>query len=86
MRRGRRDLSASHCSAIILYGILSGIRNLLLLMKESNEDRSLNAIIKKSIEKNWNKMALSDVGGINYQYKDLAEQIAKLHIIFDAPV
>ena len=53
-------------------------------MKESNEDRSLNAIIKKSIEKNWNKMALSDVGGINYQYKDLAEQIAKLHIIFDA--
>ena len=53
-------------------------------MKESNEDRSLNAIIKKSIEKNWNKMALSDVGGINYQYKDLAEQIAKLHIIFEA--
>ena len=53
-------------------------------MKESNEDRSLNAIIKKSIEKNWNKMALSDVGGINYQYKDLAEQIAKLHIIFES--
>lgn len=53
-------------------------------MKENNDERSLNKIIKESIKKNWDKMALSDMGGINYQYKDLAEQIAKLHIIFEA--
>ncbi|MDE5868837.1 MAG: AMP-binding protein [Muribaculaceae bacterium] len=53
-------------------------------MKESNDDRSLNRIIEESIKKNWDKMALSDLGGINYQYKDLAVQIAKLQIIFEA--
>ena len=29
-------------------------------------------------------MALSDMGGINYQYKDVAETVAKLHIMFRA--
>ena len=29
-------------------------------------------------------MALSDMGGINYQYKDVAETIVKLHIMFKA--
>ena len=53
-------------------------------MKDNVKENSLNAIIKESIKKNWDKMAFSDMGGINYQYKDLAEQIAKLHIIFDA--
>ncbi|MDE5790426.1 MAG: AMP-binding protein [Muribaculaceae bacterium] len=53
-------------------------------MKENKNEDSLNAIIKESIKRNWDKMALSDMGGINYQYKDLAEQIAKLHIIFSA--
>ncbi|MDE7412765.1 MAG: AMP-binding protein [Muribaculaceae bacterium] len=53
-------------------------------MKEKPTGKSLNHIIKESIIKNWDRMALSDMGGINYQYKDLAEQIAKLHIIFEA--
>ncbi|MDE6867202.1 MAG: AMP-binding protein, partial [Muribaculaceae bacterium] len=53
--------------------------------KKRNDDvSSLNAIIKESIKKNWDRMAFSDMGGINYQYKDVAEQIAKLHIMFDA--
>ena len=52
--------------------------------KDTVKDTSLNDIIKESIKKNWDRMALSDMGGINYQYKDIAEQMAKLHIIFEA--
>lgn len=46
--------------------------------------KSLNELIQKSIVDNWNTMALSDVGGLNFQYKDVAEIIAKIHILFDA--
>ena len=46
--------------------------------------RSINKLIKDSIISNWNRMALSDMGGVNYQYRDVAELIAKLHIIFEA--
>lgn len=47
-------------------------------------EKSLNALIKKSVLTHWDNMALSDMGGINYQYKDVALLIAKLHIMFDA--
>lgn len=46
--------------------------------------QSLNKIIERSIVKNWDLMALSDMGGMNYQYKDVAEQIEKLHILYEA--
>lgn len=48
------------------------------------ENKSLNALIKDSILRNWDRMALSDLGGINYQYRDVALLMAKLHIMFDA--
>ncbi|MBD5217334.1 MAG: long-chain fatty acid--CoA ligase [Bacteroidales bacterium] len=48
------------------------------------EEKSLNAIIAKSIKKNWERQSLSDIGGANYAYKGVAEHIAKLHILFDA--
>lgn len=48
------------------------------------ENKSLNQLFRKSILENWDKMALSDMGGINYQYKDVAVTIAKLHIMFEA--
>lgn len=48
------------------------------------ENKSLNALIRDSIVRNWDSMALSDMGGINYQYKDVASLIAKLHIMFEA--
>ena len=48
------------------------------------ENKSLNALLKDSILRNWDNMALSDLGGINYQYKDVALLMTKLHIIFDA--
>ncbi len=45
---------------------------------------SLNEIIEKSIRDNWEITALSDLGGINLPYKDVAVYIEKLHILFDA--
>ena len=45
---------------------------------------SLNSYIEASIKKNWNSLALSDLGGINYRYKDVARKIEKLHILFEA--
>lgn len=47
-------------------------------------DKSLNELIRKAIVNNWDMMALSDLGGVNFQYKDVAEVIAKMHILFDA--
>lgn len=46
--------------------------------------KSLNALFRESILKNWDNMALCDMGGINYRYKDVALTIAKLHILFEA--
>ena len=39
--------------------------------------------MEKSIKENWDRMAFSDMGGINYQYKDLAITVAKMHILFE---
>ena len=50
-------------------------------MTNENKD-SLNALIEHSIKSNWNLMALSDMGGVNLQYKDVALTIAKVHILF----
>jgi len=47
-------------------------------------NKSLNELIRKSIVDNWDTMALSDLGGVNFQYKDVAEIIAKIHILFEA--
>ncbi len=52
-------------------------------MTEKNP-QSLNRLIEKAIRENWNRMSLSDMGGMNYQYKDVAEWIAKLHILFES--
>ena len=45
--------------------------------------RSLNALIQHAIVSNWDRMALSDMGGVNYQFRDVAELIEKLHILFE---
>lgn len=45
---------------------------------------SLNHLIEKSIKKHWDCLAMSDLGGINYQYKDVAEVVAKLQIMFQS--
>ncbi len=45
---------------------------------------SLNAIIRDSIVKHWDYMAFTDLGGQNYRFKDVAEYIEKLRVIFRA--
>lgn len=49
-----------------------------------NTAQSLNLLIEQSIKKNWESMALSDMGGINYLYKEVAEMVEKLHLMFEA--
>lgn len=49
-----------------------------------NKAGSLNELIEGSIKRNWDHMALSDMGGMSYQYKDVAETIVKLRLMFDA--
>lgn len=41
-------------------------------------------IIKNSIRENWDLPALTNIGEKTYLYKDFAEEIAKLHILFEA--
>lgn len=45
---------------------------------------SLNDIIGTAIRTNWNLDAFTDMGGATLQYKEVAENIAKLHILFKA--
>lgn len=45
---------------------------------------SLNAIIREAVVDNWDHMAFSDLGGQNYRFRDVAEQIVKLRIIFES--
>ena len=45
---------------------------------------SLNKIIKDRIIASWDLMAFSDMGGHNYRYRDVAECIEKLRLMFDA--
>lgn len=44
---------------------------------------SLNEIIKKRIADSWDLMAFSDMGGHNYRYRDVAEMIEKLRLMFE---
>lgn len=45
-------------------------------------EQSLNKIIQDAVRNNWERMALSDMGGKSYKFSELAEQISKLHILF----
>lgn len=51
---------------------------------QTRHNPSLNEILEKSVRNNWDRLALTDLGGINYRYRDLAECVEKLHLMFDA--
>lgn len=52
---------------------------------EAYGERSLNHIIEDSIKNNWELTALSDLGSsVNYKFSELAENIEKNHILFEA--
>ncbi|MDE6741932.1 MAG: AMP-binding protein [Muribaculaceae bacterium] len=45
---------------------------------------SLNAILEASVCRNWALPSLSDFKGTTYTFSDVAEMVAKLHILFEA--
>src|SRR5574344_1343968 len=47
-------------------------------------EQSFLFYIEESIKKNWDLDALTDYKGATLQYKDLAQKIEKLHIIFES--
>lgn len=47
-------------------------------------ERSLNQIIENAVRRDWNLMALSDLGGESFTFAELAERIEKIHILFEA--
>ena len=49
-----------------------------------NNPESLNALIRESVVKHWDHMAFSDMGGMNYRFRDVAEWVEKLRILFEA--
>ncbi len=40
--------------------------------------------IEEAIKQQWNKPALTDLGGDTLYYRDLAAQVARLHLLFDS--
>lgn len=53
-------------------------------MNKHNHPASLNLMFEKSIKENWELMAFSDLGGAGFRYRDVAESVAKLHLLFQA--
>jgi len=45
--------------------------------------RSVNKMFEQAFRENWECMALSNYKGTTIFYRDLAERIAKLHILFE---
>ena len=46
-------------------------------------EKSLTALIRNSLRKNWDREAFTDYRGATMLYRDVALTIAKLHILFD---
>lgn len=46
-------------------------------------DCSLNKIIQHAVRDNWDLVALSDMDGVSYQFSGVAENVAKMHILFE---
>lgn len=47
-------------------------------------EKKFLTLIKNGISENWERPALTDLGSKTYHYKDMAQEIAKLHILFEA--
>lgn len=46
------------------------------------KENLINDYIYKSIEKNWNYTAYTNLGKDSFTYKDVAIKIARMHIMF----
>lgn len=49
---------------------------------ENYGEKSVNALIEQAIVNNWENLALTDMGGLNLRFRDVAEVIEKLHILY----
>lgn len=47
------------------------------------EFQSVNKLLEKSFQVNWDRAALSNYQGVTLSYRDVARRIAKLHIAFE---
>ena len=50
-------------------------------MNTNNE--TVAGLLEKSIRANWNLLALTDLGGLSLQYRDVGRKICKLHLLFE---
>ncbi len=46
--------------------------------------KSFIEYIQDSIKENWDRLALTDLNGVSYQYSDIARKIEKLHLLYRA--
>lgn len=51
-------------------------------MNKLSKNRCFNECVENSVKNNWELFALCDYKGKQYRYKDVAAEIAKLHILF----
>ncbi len=54
------------------------------MSKKPSRKRSLNILLEDSFKKNWDRPALSNYNQNTLYYKDVALQIARLHLFFEA--
>lgn len=54
------------------------------MAKKPSRKRSLNVLFENSFKKNWDRPALSNYNQKTLYYKDLAHEIARLHLFFEA--
>ena len=54
------------------------------MAKKPSRKKSLNAVLETSFMKNWDRPALSNYNQTTLYYKDVALQIARLHLFFEA--
>ena len=54
------------------------------MAKKPSRKKSLNVLFENSFKKNWNRPALSNYNQNTLYYKDVAREIARLHLFFEA--
>ena len=54
------------------------------MAKKPSRKKSLNILFENSFKKNWNRPALSNYNQNTLYYKDVAREIARLHLFFEA--
>ena len=54
------------------------------MSKKPSRKKSLNVLLENSFKKNWDRPALSNYNQQTLYYKDLAQEVARLHLLFEA--